>query len=69
MLGDIIISYQTIVSEASEQNKLAADHLRHMVVHGILHLLGYDHENDEDAVEMETLETEILSSLGFPNPY
>jgi len=55
--------------EAEEQNITLEQHAAHLIVHGVLHAQGYDHENDEDAVEMEILETDILVSLGFPNPY
>lgn len=68
-LGDIAISLETIKREAIEQQKSPDDHLAHMVVHGVLHLLGYDHENDADATEMETLEINILAKMGIDNPY
>lgn len=68
-LGDIIVARQTVVSEASEQNIPPMNHLQHLIVHGLLHLLGYDHENDTDAEIMETLETSILAGLGIPDPY
>ena len=68
-LGDIAISLETIEREAAEQGKDSEDHLVHMVVHGILHLLGYDHENEEEAEAMEALEIIILSNLGIDNPY
>jgi probable rRNA maturation factor len=69
MLGDVVVAYETAVSEAHKENKSLADHLSHLVVHGTLHLLGHDHENDEEAVTMETLEVEVLSTLGVQNPY
>jgi probable rRNA maturation factor len=69
LLGDIVIAYETCVGEAAEQTKSLADHLRHMVVHGVLHLLGYDHQTDGDATHMEGLEREILSRLGVSDPY
>ncbi|MGH1455304.1 MAG: rRNA maturation RNase YbeY [Alphaproteobacteria bacterium] len=69
MLGDIIIASQTIKRESQEQEKTFKDHYTHMLVHGCLHLLHYDHTTDEQAEEMESLETEILSSLGIKNPY
>ena len=69
MLGDIIIAYETIIREAKEQNKIFEHHLMHMLVHGCLHLLGYDHETDSEAEEMEALEIEILSGLSVKNPY
>ena len=68
-LGDIVIARETIEREATEQGIPFADHLRHMTVHGLLHLLGYDHETDGDAFEMESLETDILGRLGIPDPY
>jgi len=62
--------FQSVVArEAAEQGKEPRAHWAHMVVHGCLHLLGYDHENDKDAVEMERREREILAAFGFPDPY
>lgn len=69
MLGDIIICADVVNREAKEQNKTPRAHFAHMVVHGTLHLLGYDHVKDDEAVKMEKLEIKILKSLGFPNPY
>jgi probable rRNA maturation factor len=69
MLGDIAIAYETMRREADEEDKPFDHHLSHLAVHGFLHLIGYDHENDADAEAMETLETEILSQLGIPDPY
>ncbi len=68
-LGDIIIAFETIKEEATEQNKATKDHYTHMLVHGCLHLLHYDHETDEEAQKMENLEIEILNDLGIKNPY
>ncbi len=68
-LGDIAIAYETVVREAAEQDKPIADHLAHLTVHGFLHLLGYDHENDGEADRMERLEREILARIGIPDPY
>ncbi len=68
-LGDIVLSYPTIAKEASEQGKTISSHLAHMVVHSILHLLGYDHENPIDAHQMEQTEITILQYLKFKNPY
>src|SRR6201986_883358 len=69
MLGDIAIAYQTTKREAEEEGKPFDHHLSHLAVHGFLHLIGYDHENDDDAEAMESLETEILGLLGIPDPY
>lgn len=68
-LGDIAISYDTCLREAEEQGKPFADHVTHLLVHAILHLAGYDHIDDSDALTMEGSETEILSRLGIPDPY
>lgn len=68
-LGDIAISLQTIAREALEQGKTLEAHFSHMVVHGVLHLLGHDHEDDAEADKMETLEIEILNKLSIANPY
>ena len=69
MLGDIAIAYETMRREADEEGKPFDHHLSHLAVHGFLHLIGYDHESDADADEMESLETEILAQLGIPDPY
>jgi probable rRNA maturation factor len=68
-LGDIAIAYETVRREADDERKPFADHLSHLAVHGFLHLIGYDHETDDDADEMEALETEVLAQLGIPDPY
>lgn len=68
-LGDIAICAQVVNEEAIAQNKPLQAHFAHMVVHGVLHLLGFDHENDHDAHEMESLEVTILEKLGFKDPY
>jgi len=68
-LGDIAIAYDTCLREAADQAKPAADHVTHLIVHGVLHLLGYDHIHDADAHLMEALEVRILASLGLPDPY
>jgi len=68
-LGDIVFAYETIAREAEAQSKAFEDHLTHLVVHGTLHLLGYDHEGDREAEEMEALEISILRQLGIKNPY
>lgn len=69
LLGDLIICRQVVEQEASEQQKALLAHWAHMVIHGSLHLLGYDHIEDEEAEEMESLETEIMLALGYPDPY
>ena len=69
LLGDIVICNEIVSEQAKEQNKSLDAHWAHMVVHGILHLLGHDHVEDEDAKIMETLEIDILKKLNFPNPY
>lgn len=68
-LGDIVFAAETVAAEAAELGRSVLDHLRHLTVHGILHLLGLDHENDEDAERMEQLETRLLSSIGVADPY
>jgi probable rRNA maturation factor len=68
-LGDIALAFGVCQAEAAEQAKPLADHLRHLVVHGVLHLLGYDHHGDEDAERMEALERQILSGMNIPDPY
>ena len=69
LLGDVVLAFETVRHEASEQQKPLADHLRHLVVHGVLHLLGYDHTGEADAAAMEAREIAILAELGVPNPY
>ncbi|PCJ02257.1 MAG: rRNA maturation RNase YbeY [Alphaproteobacteria bacterium] len=68
-LGDIIIAYETIAKESEEQNKTITDHYTHMLVHGGLHLLHYDHQTDGEAQIMETLEAAILNTMDIKNPY
>ncbi|WP_428926395.1 rRNA maturation RNase YbeY [Marinibacterium sp. SX1] len=69
VLGDIAISWDTCAREAEAADKPMQDHVTHLVVHGLLHLLGYDHVEDADATVMEGLEAEILAGLGLENPY
>ena len=69
MLGDIAIAYETTRREADDEQKPFDHHLSHLAVHGFLHLVGYDHEKDDDAEAMESLEQEILAQLGIPDPY
>lgn len=68
-LGDIAIAWETCGREAAEQGKSVGDHVTHLLIHGILHLLGYDHVDDEDAELMEGIERQILASLGIDDPY
>ena len=69
LLGDVVLAVETIAREAAEQQKPIADHLRHLTVHGVLHLLGFDHQSDAEAAVMEAREVEILKILGVPDPY
>jgi len=69
MLGDIAIAYETMRKEADDEQKPFDHHLSHLAVHGFLHLIGYDHEKEDEAEAMEALEQEILAQLGIPNPY
>ena len=68
-LGDIVLAYGVCATEAEAQGKTLADHLSHLVVHGVLHLLGRDHEDDAEAEEMEAEEREILAQIGVADPY
>jgi probable rRNA maturation factor len=69
LLGDVVLALETVAREANEQAKPFGDHIRHLIVHGVLHLLGYDHRREADAIKMERLETSILAKLGVPDPY
>ncbi len=69
IVGDIVLARETLVREAEELGKSFEDHFTHLVVHGFLHLLGYDHEADDEAEAMEALETRILAALGVADPY
>ena len=68
-LGDVILAYETVYHEAMAQNKSFRDHMLHLVIHGVLHLLGYDHAYPRDAMQMEALEVGILARLCIANPY
>ena len=68
-LGDIAIAYETVSREAEADDKAFTDHLAHLAIHGYLHLIGFDHETDDDALHMEGLETRILASLAIADPY
>ncbi|MEM7068847.1 MAG: rRNA maturation RNase YbeY [Pseudomonadota bacterium] len=68
-LGDIVVSMETTRREAKLENKSFDDHFTHLIIHGFLHLFGYDHETEDQAFQMEGLETEILARLGIPDPY
>jgi probable rRNA maturation factor len=69
LIGDVILAFETVQREALEQGKSLGDHLTHLVIHGVLHLLGYDHQSDPDADRMERLETSILARMGIADPY
>jgi len=68
-IGDVVVALETVMREADVQKKLLQHHLAHLICHGTLHLLDYDHMTDNDAEVMESLESKILASLGVPNPY
>ena len=68
-LGDIVLARETIAAEATAEGLDFADHLTHLIIHGFLHLVGYDHETDDEAAVMEQLETAILGRLGIADPY
>jgi probable rRNA maturation factor len=69
LLGDVVVAQETVAREAADQGLAFDDHLTHLVVHGFLHLLGYDHEGESEAIVMEGMETRILASLGIADPY
>ena len=68
-LGDVAVAYETCAREADEQRKTLAHHVTHLVAHGVLHLLGWDHQTDAEAEQMEAVERDILARLGVPDPY
>lgn len=69
LLGDVVLALETVADEACKQNKFLDDHIRHLVVHGVLHLLGYEHSGEAEAAMMESLEKSILAEMGVPDPY
>ena len=69
LIGDVVLAFETMAREAADEGKPLADHYRHLVAHGFLHLIGFDHDNDADAERMEALETRILARLGVVDPY
>ncbi|MDR4308205.1 rRNA maturation RNase YbeY [Chelatococcus sambhunathii] len=69
MLGDVILAFETVEREAREEGRTLSDHVSHLVVHGVLHLFGYDHLEDDEAEEMEAIETRALARLGVADPY
>ena len=69
MLGDVVLAFETVAREAREQSKALQDHMLHLVIHGVLHLMGYDHESVAEARTMERMETQILATLGIADPY
>jgi probable rRNA maturation factor len=69
ILGDLVFSYAIIEDEAKEQNKSFVDHFTHLLIHGLLHLIGFDHEENDEAEEMERIEVAILATLGIESPY
>jgi len=69
LLGDLVVCKSVVENEAIEQNKTLKEHWAHMLIHGTLHLLGYDHIDPQDAIEMESLESKLLIELGFADPY
>ena len=69
LLGDVVLSYQTVAAEAEQQHITLESHISHLIVHGVLHLLGHNHENDKDAHDMECMEIDILKGIGVKNPY
>lgn len=69
LLGDVVVAHETVAREAAAEGRSFDDHFAHLLVHGLLHLFGFDHETDDEAEEMEALETEILAGLGIADPY
>ena len=69
MLGDVVLAFETVSAEAGLEGKPLDHHISHLVLHGLLHLMGYDHEQDAEADEMEAMEREALARLAIPDPY
>lgn len=69
LLGDVVLAYETVAVEARDEQKTVVEHTTHLLIHGVLHLLGYDHESEDDARLMERIEVESMTRLGLPNPY
>lgn len=69
LLGDVVLAYETVAREALASGTPILDHAAHLIIHGTLHLLGFDHENEQEAGEMEALETRLLARLGIADPY
>ncbi|HZH27838.1 MAG TPA: rRNA maturation RNase YbeY [Azospirillaceae bacterium] len=69
LLGDVVLAFETVDREAREQGKALSDHVAHLVVHGVLHLLGFTHDEEDEASRMEALETAVLATLGIADPY
>ncbi len=69
LLGDVVLAFETVQREADAADKTVQDHLTHLIIHGALHLLGFDHEAETEAIEMEALETTLLAQLGIADPY
>ena len=68
-LGDLVLGYETVTAEADDMKKPLSHHIAHLLLHGLLHLAGYDHIHDDEAAEMEALETSLLAAIGIPDPY
>ena len=68
-LGDLVLGYETVTTEADDMGKPLSHHIAHLLLHGLLHLAGYDHIDDDEAAEMEALETSLLAAVGIPDPY
>jgi len=69
LLGDVVLAFETVRREAAEQSKSLVDHLQHLVIHGVLHLVGFDHLAEDEAERMEALERQVLATLGIADPY